>query len=324
MRPAAERNAFDSHFALDASQAAAVEVLTTSAENGVYLWGPVGRGKTWLLDRYYAGVRLPGKRRVHFHSFFRDLHASYFRHGFSLERALDDMLGDILLLCFDEFHVHDIGDARLIARMLDVLFDRGITLVATSNYPPDGLLPNPLFHDAFVPTIEVLKSTLAVVEVAGPTDYRTSGASMSRFATGSWSVDGSHDRAQDAGHDIPELRFTELRFTELCDAPKSTADYLSMTEGIDTLTIIGIPALKNTNRNAVQRFCNLVDVLYDRDIRTDFHAAVPLENLADDSSDGDCRGHAGDGGDHGRNSLDINRILSRLAELGTGAGNLQK
>lgn len=282
MRPEISESAFETDLELDPAQLAAIDVLTKPDGLGVYLWGPVGRGKTWLLDRYFDAVPTP-KKRVHFHSFFRDLHASYFRHRFSLEKTLDEMLGEIDVLCFDEFHVHDIGDGRLISRMLDALFARKITLVLTSNYSPDELLPNPLFHDSFVPTIEVLKAELRTVRVDGPVDYRTRSGSTSRFGAGTWSVASSADG---------------VSFAELCDSPKSTGDYLHMIEHSETLTITGIPRLADAHREAAQRFSNLVDVLYDAGMPTHFHADVDLDEFA-----------------QGCSGLDIERIISRLGQL---------
>lgn len=283
MRPGVPRSGFDSSFTLDKAQAAAADALAASDSRGVYLWGPAGRGKTWLLDHYVESVTGVTTKRVHFHSFFRDLHASYFRHGFSLTRALDELLGDIAVLCFDELHVHDIGDASLLARMLDELFARGVTLVATSNYPPAGLLPNPLFHEAFAPTIALLESRMQVIAVDGPLDYRAEGISSTRFSKGTWSmVDAS----------------SGWSFTELCVEPRSTGDYLAMIEGLDSLTVRDIPALKDADDNAVQRFCNLIDVLYDADVPTQFHATVPLASFT-----------------AGCSSLDIARTSSRLSEL---------
>lgn len=282
MVPILDRRAFDSAFRLDDAQLGAIDVLT-AAHEGVYLWGPVGRGKTWLLDRYYAGVETNRKTRVHFHSFFRDLHAAYFRHGFSLEGAIDELLGGIELLCFDEFHVHDVADGRLVSRMLDALFDRRITMVATSNYPPTGLMPNPLFHQTFVPTIELLSSKLRVVRVDGPVDYRGRGDAASKFSTGNWSTTRTKE-----GH----------TFDELCDAPKSTGDYLAMIDRQEISAVTDIPRFADVKPDAVQRFFNLVDVLYDRDVAVDFHAAGPPEIVS--------AGFAG---------LDVERVLSRLAEL---------
>ncbi|MDJ0393782.1 cell division protein ZapE [Rhodococcus sp. G-MC3] len=289
----ASRQAFESDYRLDAAQLAAIDVLTTPHRvgpwGGAYLWGPVGRGKTWLLDRYFDSVDSRAKTRVHFHSFFRDLHASYFRHGFSLEGAIGELLGEIDLLCFDEFHVHDVADGRLVSRVLDALFARKISLVTTSNYPPDGLLPNPLFHETFVPTIELLKSKLQVVRVDGPVDYRTvenhhaEKSRVSDFSRGTWTQERPGRGAT---------------FSELCDAPKSTGDYLAMIDKHDIDAVTDIPPFSDTNRDAVQRFSNLVDVLYDRDVRMVFHSPAQLSAVA-----AGCTG------------LDIERILSRLSQL---------
>ncbi|WP_255122772.1 cell division protein ZapE [Rhodococcus sp. 14-2470-1b] len=305
MRPPVSRDAFAADFELDPSQRSAVDILTRAEELGLYLWGPVGRGKTWLLDKYFDAAPEP-KKRFHFHTFFRDLHASYFVHRFQLEPTLDALLGRTRLLCFDEFHVHDIGDARLIARMLDALVTQGVALVATSNYPPDGLLPNPLFHDAFVPTIEVLKANLRVVCVDGPVDYRTLGDAVpksSGFTAGSWSITESA-----AGES----------FVDLCEAPRSTGDYLAVVDRLDAgaeLTITQIPALADASDDAVRRFSNLVDILYDADIRTRFQARVPLEKFAD--------GRRETFGLIPSGSIDLERTLSRLSQLRhSGASNV--
>ena len=287
MRPTPPRDTFDTDFVLDDAQAAAADALSTPGAKGIYLWGPVGRGKTWLLDTYFAGVGIETKKRVHFHSFFRDLHAAYFRRNFSIDAAIVDILstgsGPASLLCFDEFHVHDIGDARLITRMLDALFARGVVLVVTSNYAPDELLSNPLFHQTFVPTIEKLKRNLEVIRVDGPVDYRSAATSQSRFASGTWTL-----ALHAGGH----------TFAELCCAARSTGDYLQMLEEVTSVTVTEIPALATADEFAARRFANLVDVLYDRDVRADFHAVVPLPEFADG-----CVG------------LDTDRLVSRLGQL---------
>ncbi|OZF49992.1 cell division protein ZapE [Rhodococcus sp. 14-1411-2a] len=290
MRPSAPRDNFETHFTLDDAQAAAADALSTPGAVGVYLWGPVGRGKTWLLDAYFAGAETTAKKRVHFHSFFRDLHAAYFRHGFSIDGAIDDVLStddtglQAELLCFDEFHVHDIGDARLITRLLDALFARGVALVVTSNYAPDDLLPNPLYHPTFVPTIEKMKRNLEVICVDGPVDYRAAGTSGSRFASGSW---------------ILESGIEGRTFADLCCAARSTGDYLRLFEETASLTVTEVPPLSTVDEFAAQRFANLVDVAYDRDVRVDFHALVPLDEFA-----------------VGCSGLDTDRLVSRLSELG--------
>lgn len=112
-----------------------------------------------LMDRFFAGVGSKRKRRYHFHGFFAGLHGAVAELG-SIDRAVDAVLGDAELVCFDEFHVHDIGDAMLMARLLDALFARSVLLVVTSNYAPDELLPNPLFHERFLPTIARIRAHL--------------------------------------------------------------------------------------------------------------------------------------------------------------------
>lgn len=134
---------------------------------GVYLYGRPGRGKTMLMDQFFAQVRSDRKRRYHFHGFFTELHGALARSG-SIDRAVEVVLGDAELICFDEFHVHDIGDAMLLARVLEALFVRRLVLVITSNYQPEDLLPNPLMHHRFVPTIERIRAHLDVVTVMVP------------------------------------------------------------------------------------------------------------------------------------------------------------
>ncbi|MGW0248252.1 cell division protein ZapE [Nocardia goodfellowii] len=183
---------------LDADQSRALARLSELVDRhgrpaergrGVYLHGRPGRGKTMVMDRFYASVRSERKRRFHFHDFFALLHAA--AHEFrSIDKGIDRLLGGARLVCFDEFHVHDIGDAMLIARLLDALFARHIVLVVTSNYPPGDLLPNPLFHDRFEPTIARIVQHLDVLSVDGAIDYRTRATHDRRqgFASGHYVV----------------------------------------------------------------------------------------------------------------------------------------
>jgi len=197
---------------LDAAQRAAADQLAALLDprgrprrgsGGVYLHGPPGRGKTMLMDRFFAAATTERKRRWHFHEFFAQLHAAA-----ATTRAVGDaitrLIGDAELVCFDEFHVHDIGDAMLIARLLDALFARRIPLVVTSNYPPTDLLPNPLFHDRFVPTIARITERMTVVAHNGPQDYRRratgTGMPSSRSKTAAGQIlTGMAERAQIGG-----------------------------------------------------------------------------------------------------------------------------
>ncbi|MFF2653500.1 cell division protein ZapE [Streptomyces sp. NPDC058045] len=292
---------------------------------GVYLWGPVGRGKSWLANVFYESVDVRHKHRVHFHEFFREFHTAYARHRgdrAACDHAVAELLGDCRFLYFDEFHVHDPGDAMLIARVLRSLFERRITLLVTSNYAPAGLLPNPIHHPMFEPAIALLEDALDVIEVSGPQDYRAANRPAeprTEFERGGYLWPGTPEQYATAGLRPPEpaergpltVRDRELSplavrddlvwwdFHELCDTTTSTLDYLALTDRFHHLVLSGLPALGAKYRDAAQRFANLVDVLYDRDIRFHLIGTAPLA---------DClRGEA--------LPLDINRTASRLTLL---------
>ncbi|PPG05603.1 cell division protein ZapE [Pseudoclavibacter sp. RFBI5] len=190
----------------DASDASAA--ADSTVPRGLYLWGPAGRGKSWLLDAFYGAVPVDRKLRVHFHSFFNELHSRIFANRGSetvFANAVRELIGDAKLLLFDEFHVHDPGHATLLTALLRYALDHGITVVATSNYRPQGLLPSPVYHHIFEPGIELIERELDVVELPGEVDYRRSRADAVErrgFATGSWvhvpsfpstQVDGADD-----------------------------------------------------------------------------------------------------------------------------------
>ena len=301
---------------LDDAQRSAAAVLDETADGleqgrpgvrGVYLWGPVGRGKTWLMDRFHAATDVP-KRRVHFHSFFRSLHADAHVLG-SIDLAIGAALGDVRLLCFDEFHLHDVGDAMLVARLLKALFARGITLVVTSNYPPEGLLPNPLFHHLFEPTITVLEQSLTVVRVAGPVDYRTVTAPDAGFAAGRFvpatAIETTSERvALTVGTRTVTAaavrdRTVWFEFAALCATPTAPADYLDLAERFGCWVITGVPRLREAGTDTVRRFANVVDVLYDRGTALTVVADAPWEEI--------FTGLAG--------TLDVDRLVSRLSTL---------
>ncbi|MGF7122418.1 cell division protein ZapE [Rhodococcus sp. BE178] len=316
-----ETAAADRGFALDHAQRQAISDLIAADGRSVYLWGPVGRGKSWLLNTYFDGLPTEHKLRVHFHEFFRDLHVAIRRRGHNLDAALDDLLRDVRVLCFDEFHVHDVGDATFVARLLPALLARDVTLVVTSNYPPHRLMPNPLFHDAFVPTIELIERSLAVVAVDGPRDYRTGSDHAAGFAAGHWVVPADAEQLallglerpdpterrtmSPCGHPLVALRADAhclwFDFADLCGHTTAPADYLELTARHERWVISDIPDLVNAGSEPAQRFANLVDVLYDRDVEVTFLAARTVDSLA--------------GAEH--LPVDIDRILSRLGQLQT-------
>ncbi|MFI5780061.1 cell division protein ZapE [Nocardia sp. NPDC051570] len=283
---------------LDDRQRAAAARLRTVAERigkrwrrpgGVYLHGPAGRGKTMVMNDFFAGVRSNRKRRWHFHEFFADLHAESGAAG-SFEAGLAAMVGDAELVCFDEFHVHDIGDAMFIARLLDRLFARRVTVVVTSNYPPEELLSNPLWHERFAPTIERIRAHMAVVAVDGPRDYRGGGAhragfSAGRYIVGAASIVGAVEMP--VGHGWIRARaVTEdaiiIDFDQLCGNLLSAADFLQMSRRFRRWTLCAVPPLRTVPMDWGTRFVNLVDILYDADSELTLYAETAREDLTRD------------------------------------------
>ncbi|MFE7743846.1 cell division protein ZapE [Nocardia sp. NPDC057455] len=307
---------------------------------GVYLHGRPGRGKTMLMDRFFAAVSSERKRRYHFHQFFAGLHAAAHVSG-SIDAAVDTLLGDALLVCFDEFHVHDIGDAMLIARLLDALFARRIVLVLTSNYPPAELLPNPLFHDRFVPTIERILARMDVVAVDGAIDYRCLGSRGCRtgFTAGRYLVApvghaarktlpraaagagkrGAAQRVDESAVDISvgprRLRAIAcdggtlvIEFAELCGVPTSAADYVALAQRFQHWEIRDVPPLCEVPPAWSMRFVNLVDVLYDTDRVLTVVASSVLNELVRNV----------------REVPDISRLASRLCELSQSSSDIAR
>ncbi|WP_433592618.1 cell division protein ZapE [Nocardia sp. CA-145437] len=273
---------------------------------GLYLYGGPGRGKTMLMNRFFESVRTTRKRRYHFHAFFARLNAGIHEYG-SIDASAAALLGDAELICFDEFHVHDSGDARLVARLLDTLFARHITLVVTSNYPPHDLLPNPYLHPLFAPTIDRILEHLDVVSVNGPTDYRTLGGRHTGFAAGHYVVGACPETGAvdlPVAHRQLHARTIEngvitVDFAELCGIPVSAADFLELTADLHTWVVCDVPPLGTVPPDWVMRFVNLVDVLYDADLELSVFAEVPLAEL----------------GGEVRRVPDLYRTLSRLGEL---------
>ena len=295
---------------LDPAQQAAVTALAgaaaaagsdgpSAAGSSVYLWGPPGRGKTWLLDTLYAAVDIPSKRRLHFHDFFRELHervfAGYGNPGYRRESAfaaaLDHMLGPVRLLCFDEFHVNDPADAAFITRMLRTVLDRGIVLVATSNYAPGELLPDPMFHHLFEPGIGLITGNLQVLALDAGVDYRTlPGAGGGEgFAAGHHLRRPAAELLDTAGLFLPgtgegkqlapgtrtlralRAEGTQLwfDFEDLCHAQSAPSDYLRLAGTYRHWVVSGVPETGGSSPYGWQRFGNVVDVLYDAGCRLD-------------------------------------------------------
>ncbi|WP_439658990.1 cell division protein ZapE [Lentzea sp. HUAS TT2] len=269
-----------SGYELDDAQLAVIDRLTELAgrNRGVYLHGPVGRGKSFLADALFDVLPEP-KKRVHFHAFFQELHrriSERLHERGAVARAVRELVGRAKVLAFDELHVHDVGDAMLMTRLLEALRKQGVMIIATSNYPPDGLLPDPLYHDHFLPGIALVKELMEAVELNGGKDYRhLHGAPRSRFETGEITTTTrlpATPRTLDVnGRGITALGTDGTKvwfdFGDLCEKPTSTQDYLVLTGTYDDWVITDVPALHTRDREARQRFANVVDVLVDADVR---------------------------------------------------------
>lgn len=291
---------------------------------GVYCHGLPGRGKSLIVDTAFA-VAACEKRRVHFHEFLRDVHRQLVR-----EPKCDDRLAAVFhrwlsgveLLCFDEFHVHDIADALLIGRFLDIALSRGVRLVLTSNYAPQQLLPDPEFHARFEPTISVILQRFAIVHFDGATDYRTGGepAQLPRWiaplelarealpehyaaiegmpagAPTEVSLAGRALWARSAGE-----RVLWADFDALCVAHRSHLDYLALAQRWSALIVDELRVERLRRPDTLQRFLWLVDICYDRQCSLLIASDAPLIPALDALSD----------------RRDLSRTISRLAEMGS-------
>lgn len=290
---------------------------------GLYIWGGVGRGKTFLMDLFFDALPMSSKKRIHFHRMMHDVHA---RLGAlrDVEDPLDIVAGDIAaesrVLCFDEFFVSDIGDAMILGRLLDGLFRRGVTLVATSNTPPDDLYKEGLQRQRFLPAIELLNRHTEVVNMDGDTDYRLrllqqagtwlspaddrAFEKLSYFFSESASSDiHEQDVIEINGRDIPVQRSAKgiawFEFAALCDGPRSQSDYIEISRWFPSVIVSGIPVLDSLAEDQARRFISLVDEFYDRRVKLIVSAAAEPDAI-----------YAGE-----RLQFEFQRTLSRLIEM---------
>jgi cell division protein ZapE len=292
---------------------------------GVYLWGGVGRGKTFLLDLFFDSLDVRNKKRIHFHRMMSEVHSRLTRIADTedpLDKVAADIAEDTAVLCFDEFFVSDIGDAMILARLLDGLFRRGVTLVATSNTHPRDLYKDGLQRQRFMPAIELLEHCTDVSELDGGTDYR-----LRLFEEAGTYLNPNDDAASNKlqhyfeeiasgetivgqplnilGREVPTKRCAKgvawFDFFDICDGPRSQEDYIELARWYPTVIVSDIPILDTGLDNAARRFIALVDEFYDRRVKLVVSAAAAIDAL-----------YTGE-----RLSFEFRRTASRLTEMQT-------
>jgi cell division protein ZapE len=269
---------------------------------GIWFWGGVGRGKSFLMDCFYEAVPYVRKRRVHFHAFMREIHErlkALKNEADPLAKVAGQVAQETRLMCFDEFHVSDIADAMILARLMQALFDAGVLFCITSNYPPSGLYPNGLQRDRLLPTIALLNDKLDVIEIDAGIDYRLRALeqapvyllpadgdaetlltqTFSRVAHGEGHARPVKvlDREIPVVHRAPGIAWFD--FAALCGGPRSQNDYLDLSHRFHTLFVSGVPRMGTDMANEARRFTWLVDVCYDHRVKLVIAAAVPAEQL---------------------------------------------
>jgi cell division protein ZapE len=291
---------------------------------GLYLWGGVGRGKTFLVDEFFAELPVSGKRREHFHRLMQEVHGRLRRHRdrpSPLEQVAAEVAAEARILCIDEFVVGDVADAMILGTLLAGLFRRGVTLVATSNLPPSGLYPGGLRRERFLPAIALIEKHCRVVELDAGLDYRlrqleratlwlgpgSDGAEaqfeaeFERLADGGGTrnarirVEGRALRARRAAQDV-----VWFDFRELCEGPRSAADYIEIARCYHAVFVSGVPVMDARSDDAARRFLTMVDEFYDRGVKLAVTAASG-------SPDGLYRGE--------RLAFEFRRAASRLHEM---------
>lgn len=269
---------------------------------GVYMWGGVGRGKSFLMDSFYSVVPIERKTRLHFHEFMRDVHRQLDQLK-GIANPLDEVAKRIAtkyqLICFDEFHVSDIADAMILYNLLKGLFDRGVSFVMTSNYEPGTLYPDGLHRDRMLPTIALLKEKLDVMNIDAGIDYRKRALEQVEVyhtplgADTSAALKQAFDSVAETADDDPVvlIEARELKavrragsaiwfdFDTLCAGPRSQNDYLEIASRFQTVILSDIPRMSAAMSSPARRFTWLIDVFYDHKVKLIMSAEVEPELL---------------------------------------------
>lgn len=294
-------------------------------QRGLYFWGGVGRGKTYLMDNFYESLPFPEKMRAHFHRFMRRVHQELRAldgEKNPLDTVADKLAREARVICFDEFFVSDITDAMILANLIQALFNRGVSLVATSNIIPDGLYKDGLQRARFLPAIDMLNEHTLVVNVDGGVDYRLRALEQAELyhsplddAADASLLKSFESLVPDKGEiraNVPievEGRPIDARyeaedvvwfdFMALCDGPRSQNDYIELAREYHAVLVANVPALGRETDDQARRFINLVDEFYDRNVKLIVSAENPLADI-----------YSG-----GKLNFEFERTTSRLLEM---------
>ena len=262
-----------------------------TSPKGVYMWGGVGRGKTWLMDQFYESVPFRRKTRMHFHHFMQHVHKELNKLSGQrnpLEIVADQIYKDAVVICFDEFFVSNVTDAMILSDLFQKLFVRGVTLIATSNIAPDGLYKNGIHRDRFLPTIEMVKKNCTVLNVDAGVDYRLRVLKQAQLFKSplsnevqNWMSERfsalTHTQAHSQEPIVINNRIVETlghtedvlwcEFSELCFKPRSPADFIEIANIYNTVLVSNVPHLTDFLSEGTRRFIYLVDEFYDRGVK---------------------------------------------------------
>lgn len=297
--------------------------ITQTPVKGLYLWGGVGRGKTFLMDLFYHSLPFTQKARFHFHRFMHQVHQSLKQHQGKLNPLsiiASEFAFHSQIICFDEFYVSDIADAMILSELFQNLFSQGVTLVATSNLKPEDLYYNGLARDRFLPTIHLINKHTHVMHFGGGKDYRLQCLTHAQIYH--YPLDEQADKnmekyfyllAADANSALKELTITErsvpvraladnvvwFRFKDLCDSPRSTIDYIEIARCFHTVLLSEVKSMGPEKEDCARRFIALVDEFYERHVTLIISAEVVMTSLY-----------------HGqRFAFEFQRTISRLTEM---------
>lgn len=290
---------------------------------GLYFWGGVGRGKTYLVDTFYESLPFTDKMRTHFHRFMQRVHAELEHHKGEknpLTLIAAKFASEARVICFDEFFVKDITDAMILANLLEALFAKGVVLVATSNIVPDELYKDGLQRARFLPAIDLLKRHCEVVNVDSGVDYRLrvleraeifhspldaeAATELERSFSEIAGAEGKRNAPIEINRRVLNSRRVHgdvvwFDFGTLCDGPRSQNDYIELAREFHTVLVSDVPRMGRGSDDQARRFINMVDEFYDRGVKLLMSAETPVEQLYT----------------QGALSFEFDRTLSRLQEM---------